>query len=409
MATFSPFNAVIPSPERASDVASLPYDVMSNKEALDMVRGNPLSFVRVTRSEVDLPADVSPYSRIVYQQARENYISLKETVPMPKDSVSAFYVYQLEMNGRRQTGVAACAAVDEYDDNVIKKHEKTRQQKEDDRTQHILTVGAQTGPVFLTYRDTDDVREIVRKVRETPPLFSFVAEDGVTHSVWRVERFHTQPLEDAFAAVPCFYIADGHHRAASASRARAACRAKNQGHTGKEDYNFFLAVAFPATELTILPYNRVVSGLNGYGPDALLQDIGHRADIGPASTPEPKEAGVVHMYLNGQWWRVAFPAPDPDLTAAEKLDASILQNTILHPLLGINDPRINDRIDFIGGIRGTRELEERVDAGDADIAFSMYPTTVEQLMAISDAGDIMPPKSTWFEPKLRDGLLVHDI
>ena len=409
MAAVFPFAAVMPAPEKARQVASPPYDVVSAQEAAQLVAGNPYAFLRVGRAEIELPADVDPYEEVVYRQAKANYQRLTREAPLLADPQPAFYVYSLVMNGYRQTGVVATPAVDDYDTGVIKKHEKTRQQKEDDRTRHILALRSQTGPVFLTYRDTDAIDAIVEPVMKSKPMFDFEAVDGIRHTGWRLPESNTNALRQAFGAVPALYIADGHHRAASASRTRDALRKQNPNHTGNEEYNRFLAVIFPASQLRILPYNRVVADLNGNTPEALLKAIADVADIEKTHEPEPPAHGSVGMYLQDQWYRLTFPADRENQSAVDRLDVSRLQEKVLNPLLDIRDPRTSSRVDFVGGIRGTDELEKRVREGNAAVAFSMFPTTVEELMQISDAGQIMPPKSTWFEPKLRDGLFVHNI
>lgn len=408
MALVYPFAAVMPAPGRAADVATLPYDVMNRSEAAAMAAGKPDSFLRVTRSEIDLPEDVSPYADAVYAKAKENWLALRQNT-LVQDSKPAYYVYSLVMKGRRQTGVVAAAAVDDYDRNVIRKHEKTRKEKEDDRTRHISTLRAQTGPVFLTYRDSDAINAIVVKTMQGTPLFDFTASDGVRHSGWRVSDDACAALQNAFAKVPLLYIADGHHRAASASRTRALLA--SQGQIGSADR--FLTVIFPAGQLQILPYNRLVFDLNGRSDEQFLSDIKAVCTVSQASQAsqaEPAGAGLVHMFFQKRWWTLDLRAKVAAATTAiDKLDVSILQANILQPILGIDDPRTSQRIDFVGGIRGTGELEKCVNSGEAKVAFAMTATTVEQLMAIADADAIMPPKSTWFEPKLRDGLFVHSI
>jgi uncharacterized protein (DUF1015 family) len=409
MADVFPFAAVMPPAEAAPLVASPPYDVVNAEEAAALAADNPLAFLRVGRAEIELPADTDPYAPEVYKKAKANYERLKREAPLTPDSAPAYYVYSLVMNGHRQTGIVATPAVDDYDSDIIKKHEKTRQAKEDDRTRHILTLRSQTGPVFLTYRDSDAIDAIVATTMDTAPLFDFTADDGIRHTGWRVPEAAAQALRDAFAAVPCLYIADGHHRAASASRTRATLREQNPTHTGDEEYNRFLAVIFPASQLRILPYNRVVADLNGRSAEDFLSALEDVLHIEPAPQPEPPESGMVGMYLGGAWYLLTFPEMAGDVPAVERLDVSRLQNTVLAPMLGIDDPRTSSRIDFVGGIRGSAELERLVDQGKGKVAFAMFPTTVDELMAISDAQDIMPPKSTWFEPKLRDGLFCHDI
>ena len=389
----------MPSKADAPRVATLPYDVMNRDEAASMAAGNPLSFLHVTRSEIDLPADTNPYAPEVYEKAAQNWRALRNS-RLAKDAVPAFYIYSLVMNGRRQTGIVATPTVQDYDNAIILKHEKTRKEKEDDRTRHISTLRAQTGPVFLTYKDSPAIDAIVTKTMTTAPLFDFTAEDGIQHTGWRIADDDTETLQQAFAQIPNLYIADGHHRAASASRAYAALK------DGESDR--FLAVIFPASQLKILPYNRVVFDLNGMDEKQFLDAVCARMAVEPAASATPEAIGDVRMYLSGKWWKLTLPAL-ASANAIDALDVSRLQNTILAPLLAIDDPRTSKRIDFVGGIRGTGELEKRVNSGEAKVAFSMFATTLDQLMAIADAGGIMPPKSTWFEPKLRDGLFVHEI
>ena len=385
----------------------MPYDVVDREEAAALAQGNPLSFLRVSRAEIDLPPGQNPYGDEVYAQAASNYKKLLDDGQLTQEAQPCVYVYQLQMGDQVQTGVAASYAVDEYDADKIKKHEKTRREKEDDRTRHIVTLRAQTGPVFLTYRGRPAIDQLVEKVIQTEPLYNLTAADGVRHTLWRVTE--TQALVDAFAQVPELYIADGHHRAASASRTRAQLKQEaGSAWTGVEAGNFFLAVAFPADQLRILPYNRVIKDLNGHSPTDFLEKLGAICQVSQGADPSPKKRGQVSMYLGGQWYGLELKVPVEAKSPSEKLDVAILQAQVLDPLLGIADPRTDKRIDFVGGIRGTGQLEKRVQAGEA-VAFSMYPTSLEELMAISDADEIMPPKSTWFEPKLRDALLIHQV
>lgn len=390
----------MPSKNQASQIATLPYDVMNRQEAAAMAAGNPLSFLHITRSEIDLPMDVQPYDPQVYRKAAENWQELRDG-RLAKDAVPAFYIYSLVMDGRRQTGVVATPLVADYDENRILKHEKTRKEKEDDRTRHISTLRAQTGPVFLTYRDSEAIDAIVDKTMKNAPLFDFTSEDGISHTGWRVADDDTEALAQAFENVPKLYIADGHHRAASASRTHAAM--PDEGETDR-----FLAVIFPAGQLKILAYNRLVFDLNGLTPEDFMAAVSKVAEPVETGNPIPEKQGQVCMFFQGKWWRMELPV-DPKASTIDSLDVSRLQNLILSPILGIEDPRTSKRIDFVGGIRGTGELEKRVNSGEGKVAFSMYPTTLDQLMAIADQGGIMPPKSTWFEPKLRDGLFVHEI
>lgn len=403
MAAVRPFRALRPARERAAAVSSVPYDVVSTEEARQLASGNPLSFLHVTRSEVDLPPGVDPYSSKVYEKARDNFASLRERAPMIQDDEPALYFYRLRMGGHEQTGIAACFSVDEYERDVIKKHERTRRDKEDDRTRHIVELRAQTGVVFLTYKSSDEVDRLCRAVTADAPLYDFQAGDGVQHTVWRVAARDTARLVDAFAAMPSLYIADGHHRAASAARVRAELSQK--GGSGEADA--FIAVAFPDDQVQILPYNRLVADLHGSSPEDFLDRLRTRVRVRDGG-PRPSRKGEVSMYLAGRWYALDLSNAEPaDASRASSLDVALLQQHVLEPLLGIGDVRTDKRIDFVGGARGTAALEKAVTGGRAAVAFSMHPVTIEDLMSIADEGGIMPPKSTWFEPKLRDGLLVH--
>lgn len=398
------FQGLRPKPGNAATVASLPYDVVNTEEARELASGNPHSFLHVVRAEIDLPEDTDPYSPLVYATAKKNLQALQDNGVIERESEPCLYVYQQKMGDHVQRGVVAVCHIEDYENNLIKKHEKTRQAKEDDRTRLNRALGAHPGPVFLTYEDEAKINELVASVVATQPLADFVAVDGVGHTVWRIPG--GKDFVDAFKAVPVFYVADGHHRSASAARVGKELRDANPNHTGDEDYNWFLTVLFPATELKVLPYNRLVLDLNGHGPEDFLAQIKNVCPVTEGATPSPSDIGQVSMYFQGKWYGLdltGLAASDP----ISQLDVSKLQDYILTPILAIDDPRTSDRIEFIGGIRGTKELIKRVDKGDGPIAFSMYPVTVEQLMAIADAGQIMPPKSTWFEPKLRSGLFVH--
>jgi uncharacterized protein (DUF1015 family) len=398
------FQGLIPRADQVAEVAAVPYDVVDTKEARALAVGHPNNLIRVDRAEIDLPDDTNPYADIVYATAQANFQRLIAEGILVRESAPCLYLYQQEMAGRRQTGIVAACAVSDYDQNIIRKHEKTRQVKEDDRTRLVDTLSAHTGPIFLTFRDVPEIQAEIDRVLLETPLSEFTAEDGVVHRMWRVSA--PEALEQAFAKVPLSYVADGHHRSASAWRVGMARAKANAQHTGQEDYNYFLGVLFPASHLAILPYNRVVKDLNGLSPEALLAKVEGLFTVQPASSPSPSAPGQVNMYLAGKWHSLSWDA------AAEKdpvksLDVSVLQDRLLEPVLGIDDPRTNERIDFVGGIRGTAELEQRVQSGRAAVAFSMYPVTVDQLMAIADADQIMPPKSTWFEPKLRSGLVIQ--
>lgn len=407
MATIRAFRALRPKPEKAPAVSAVPYDVVNTLEARALAAGNPLSFLHVSRPEIDLPDGIDIHSAEVYAKAAENFEKLKDEAPLFIEDSPSLYVYRLCMGEHTQTGIAGCCSIDEYDADIVRKHERTRKDKEDDRTRHMLSLRAQTGPVFLTYRGTDEINDLVIRAQQEEPLYDFTAPDGVTHIIWRVGADDRDRLIEAFRSVPRVYIADGHHRAASASRARAELRT-NPDHDGGEEYNFFLTVLFPADQLQILAYNRVVKELNGMSESRFLSELSEKFDIAEASSPSPTQKSAIGMYIGGRWHTLTLPAgTTTPIDPISSLDVSVLQERVLDPLLGIADVRTDRRIDFVGGIRGTAALEEMVNDGRAAVAFSLYPVTVDELMAIADANEIMPPKSTWFEPKLRDGLLSH--
>lgn len=408
MAVIRPFRALRPPTERAQAVASVPYDVVNTEEARALANGNPLSFLHVSRPEIDLAEGTDIYSDAVYRKAVENFEKLIATCPLQEEAEPSLYLYRLIMGDHEQVGIFACCSIDEYDNDTIRKHERTRRDKEDDRTRHMVMLRAQTGPVFLTYRGRSEIDEQVSAAINASPLYDITAEDGVRHTIWRLTQ--TDKLVNSFGAVPLLYIADGHHRAASASRARAQLREQSFTHTGQEDYNYFLTVIFPDSQVRILAYNRTVRDLNGLSKEEFLDAIRRQFSITENARPAPAQRGRWSMYLDGKWYGLEL-APDTTRPAGvvESLDVSLLQDRLLDPVLGIRDVRTDKRIDFVGGLRGTKELERLVDEGKAAVAFSLYPTTVEQLLMVSDANQIMPPKSTWFEPKLRDGLLIHTI
>lgn len=378
---------------------------MSTDEARQLAAANPLSFLHVTRSEIDLPAGADPYAAEVYAKAKAALEALRASAPLVEEEELSLYFYRLRMGGHEQTGLAACFSVDEYERDVIKKHERTRRDKEDDRTRHIIELRAQTGVVFLTYKASDAVDRLSRAVTSEAPLYDFRADDGVHHTIWRVGGREATALVDAFTRIPALYIADGHHRAASAARARQELR--KQGHAGGADT--FIAVAFPDDQMQILPYNRTVKDLAGRTAPEFLEALRQVVPVREGgATPEGK--GQVSMFLDGRWYALDLrKAPPEDASRASALDVALLQHHVLGPLLNIGDVRTDKRIDFVGGARGTAALEKAVSSRQAAVAFSMHPVTIEDLMAISDEGGIMPPKSTWFEPKLRDGLLIHTI
>lgn len=420
-----PFAAVRPTASVADQVAALPYDVYNRVEAVAAVDGEPLSFLNIDRPETQFSADVDMYAPEVYAKARELFDARRADGTFVTEPAPCFYLYELTMNERSQTGVVACCAIDDYLENVIKKHENTLEKKELDRIRHIDALDAQTGPIFLTYRDSDAIDILVASVKKTAPLYDFAGEDGVTHRVWRMAAASEETacsqayagLVAAFAKVPCAYIADGHHRAASAVKVGLARREANPGYDGTEEFNYFMSVLFPASQLSILAYNRVVRDLNGLTKDEFLNALA--GENGPfeiihkqESQLEPIDKGAVGMYLDREWYGLGvkpeFESSDP----VEGLDVSILQEKVLAPILGIGDPRTDERIEFVGGIRGLRELERKVNRIDARgdgpaVAFAMFPTSIDELLDVADAGRLMPPKSTWFEPKLRSGLFAH--
>ena len=410
MAVIKPFRALRPSLESAAQVASVPYDVVNTEEARALAAENPLSFLHVSRPEIGLPEGTDIYSDPVYGKAAENFERLKKAAPLETEETESLYLYRLIMDGREQIGIVASCSVEEYDKDLIRKHERTRRDKEDDRTRHILVLRAQTGPVFLTYRASRAIDDMVLETTISEALYDFTAEDGIQHTIWRVPD--AVRFVEAFREVPFLYIADGHHRAASASRARAELREQSFAFTGDEEYNYFLAVIFPSNQLQILPYNRVVRDLNGMSEEEFLAAVREKFRISDWGKPSPEARGQWSMYLNGHWYGLTLAEDAASASSSDpvaSLDVSLLQDQLLDPVLGIKDVRTDKRIDFVGGMRGTEELERLVNEGKAAVAFSMYPTSMDDLLRVSDAGSIMPPKSTWFEPKLRDGLLIHTI
>lgn len=404
MLRLKPFRGLRPAPELVSEVACVPYDVVDASEAAELARGHPNTLLNVDRAEITLPPGTDPYSDVVYAKARENFLRLQETGALIREPEPVIYLYQQTMGSHVQTGIAAVCRIEDYEIDVIKKHEKTRKDKEDDRTRLIGTLSADTGPVFLTYRDAPTIDSEVADITKSAPLYDFTAPDGIQHTVWRVAS--DASLVRAFLDVSVAYVADGHHRTASACRVGRERRLANPDHTGDEDYNWFLAVLFPASQLQILPYNRAVKDLNGLDREGFLDRVSQAFTLSHDASPLPDKTGDIRMYFEGAWLGLRWH-PGTGADPISRLDVSALQDRLLAPILGIDDPRTSKRIDFIGGIRGTSELITLVDSGAAAVAFSMYPTTVEQLMAIADAGQIMPPKSTWFEPKLRSGLFIH--
>ncbi|MBE6674709.1 MAG: DUF1015 domain-containing protein [Ruminococcaceae bacterium] len=414
MITVKPFFALRPSKELAHKCAALPYDVMSSREAREMVKGDPYTFLRVDRAEVNLPLDTDIYSDIVYQTAKATLDKMENDGVYINDTERKYYFYRQIMNGHSQTGIVGCASIDDYLENRIKKHEFTRADKEIDRIRHVDTVSAHTGPIFLTYKDSSVLDEIIEKQTQGAPIYDFVAEDGVRHTVWTTDGENTDKMiENAFSSLDALYIADGHHRCASAVKVGLKRREENKNHTGNEEYNFFLSVIFPSKSLAILDYNRLLKDLNGYSARELLsiiqEKVGDVCEFDGEGPYKPTQKHTVGIYLEGKWYAVKF---HKEICKAEKavdrLDCAILQKHLLSAILGIDDPRSDKRIDFAGGIRGLEYLEKRCQE-DMKMAISMYPTSLDDLMAVADNGDVMPPKSTWFEPKLRSGLLIHKI
>ncbi|MPY88562.1 MAG: DUF1015 family protein [Luteitalea sp.] len=405
MAVIRPFRALRPRPELTAKVAAVPYDVVNREEARALAADNDLSFLHVSRAEIDLPLDVDPYDGAVYERARVNFDRLRKT-SLVEEQHPAIYFYRLRMGAHEQTGLAACYAIEEYNQDLIKKHEKTRPDKEDDRTRHMTILRAQTGPVLLTYRARPCIDVLRARVCAREPLYDFVAEDGIAHTVWRAAPDDCEALISAFDDVPELYIADGHHRAASAARAHTELSAEA---STVGEHAWFLAVAFPDDEVQILPYHRAVKSLSGMTKTEFLEALAACGTLEPG-LPSPSRKGQCAVYVDGCWRTLTLrPRVGASADPTATLDASVLQETVLEPVLKIGDPRTDTRLDFVGGIRGTAELERLVQSGRAAAAFSMFPVTVAELMSIADAGAIMPPKSTWFEPKLRDGLLVHAI
>jgi uncharacterized protein (DUF1015 family) len=408
MNLIQPFAALRPAPGRANDVVAPPYDVLSTEEARERASGRPWSFLHISKPEIDLPAGTNPYAPEVYAKGAENLQAMIQAGVLARDPAPCYYAYRIVMGSHTQTGIVAAASVADYDTNRIRKHEFTRPDKEDDRVRQIDALDAQTGPVLLAYPAAPEVDAILAEAAAGTPD-SDAELDGVRHTLWVIRDPVIQArITAAFNAMPALYIADGHHRSASASRIAAARRAANPGHTGSEPYNFFLSVVFPAHQMRILDYNRVIADLNGLSAQAFLERVGVAFGVEPAaSAVKPERPGVFGMYLDGKWYRLSIR---PELIPADpvgRLDVSLLQNNLIAPILGITDPRRDKRIDFVGGIRGLPELEKRVNSGEMALAFALHPTRMEDLMAVADANEVMPPKSTWFEPKLADGLASH--
>lgn len=410
MALIKPFRALRPPKALAEKVASLPYDVMDTAEAMAMASGNPHSFLRISRAEIDLPADVDIHSEPVYQKGHENLMAFISQGTLVQDASDCYYVYRQTMGSLTQVGLVVCAGVDDYQSGVIKKHELTRADKEEDRVRHIDVLDANDEPVFYTFRRNGEVSGILEQVTAGEPEYDFVTDDGVGHTLWVIREQGTiDRLTALVADIPVLYVADGHHRSAAASRVRDLRQARNPEHTGQEEYNYFLTVIFPSDQLHIMPYNRVVKDLNGQTVAEFMARVAKEFDVTPVAAPlVPGERHRFGMYLAGTWYELqareeSFPADDP----VASLDVSILQDNLLNPILGVRNPRTDQRIHFVGGIRGVDELTRLVDGGAYQVAFSLFPTSIDELMVLADADKIMPPKSTWFEPKLRSGLFVH--
>lgn len=415
MAVFKPFKAIRPLPEYAAAIASPPYDVMDSDEARVLAAKYPLSYIHVEKPEVDLPHEIDLYDDRVYAKARENLDSYVSRGLMKQDGTPMFYVYRQVMDGRPQVGLVGLASVDEYMDGTIKKHELTRADKEADRIRHVDTCDAHASPVFFTYRHRDDIDATVAKVMEnTAPVYDFVSDDGIGHTLWLMDApADIAIIEGAFAQLPYLYVADGHHRTASAAKVGLLRRERNPNYTGEEEFNHFMTVIFPDNQLKIFDYNRAVKDLYGNTKEEFMDKVSQKFEITPIQAKGPYRPEKLHqvgMYIDGKWYCItARPGTWNEASVVDSLDVSILQSNLLAPILGIEDPRRDNRIDFIGGIRGLEELERRVDSGRAVVAFAMHPTSMDELIGIADAGEIMPPKSTWFEPKLRSGLFIHPL
>lgn len=411
MADIRPFLCIRPREDEAAEIAALPYDVYNREEAKKAVEGHDKSFLRIDRAETQFDDSVDTYAPEVYKKAHDMLWDMVAEGDFVKEEKPCYYIYELTMDGRVQTGITACASIDDYQNQVIKKHENTRADKEQDRINHVNICDAQTGPIFLAYRSNDAINAVVEKVKKTAPLYDFVAEDGIGHRVYRIaEAEDIATIEEAFAKIKEIYIADGHHRAASAVKVGLMRRAEHPDYDGTEEFNYFLSVLFPDDQLMIMDYNRVVKDLNGMTEEEFL---GKMKDLFEVGAPQkeavhPAEKGTFSMYLGDNWYACRMKKADLSSDPVDGLDVSILQNVLLHPVLGIEDPKTDKRIDFVGGIRGLEELERRVHS-DCKVAFAMYPTSIGELFAVADAGRLMPPKSTWFEPKLRSGIFVHKL
>lgn len=411
MAKIRPFEALRPREDVASKVAALPYDVYNREEALEEVKKEPLSFLKVDRAETQFPEDYNPYAPEVYEKARDILKAMFEEGIIIREEKPCYYIYELTMNGRAQTGLVGCASIDDYLNDVIKKHELTREDKELDRINHVDVCNAQTGPIFLAYRSHGVINEVTERIKQEKPLYDFTAPDGVKHTVWVISGDQDQEnIAASFTDIQSIYIADGHHRTASAVKVGLKRREEHPNYTGEEEFNYFLSVLFPHDQLMILDYNRVVKDLNGLSKDEFFLEINKAFDLEElGNNPyKPTEKGTFGMYLEGSWYKLTARKAIRSTDPVEGLDVSLLQNHLLTPILQIKDIRTDKRIDFVGGIRGLKELEKRANS-DMKCAFSLYPTSIQELFNVSDAGKLMPPKSTWFEPKLRSGLFIHEL
>ncbi len=409
MATIKPFRAIRPSREKAGKIAALPYDVYNRREAKEEVKRNPESFLKIDRAETQLGDEIDTYAKEVYQKAHDTLWDMVEKGAFVKEETSCYYIYELTMDGRTQTGLAACASIDDYEQGVIKKHENTRAEKEQDRISHVDICNAQTGPIFLAYRSNPTINDVVCMIKKKESLYDFVSEDGIRHRVWVIsEPAQIRTVEEAFASVGEIYISDGHHRAASAVKVGQMRREANPDYNGEEEFNFFLSVLFPDEQLMIMDYNRVIKDLNGMSATAFLDKVSEifQVELLKEQDVKPGKKGEFSMYLEGNWYKCSILPKDCSEDPVEGLDVSLLQKKLFSPVLGITDPKTDSRIDFVGGIRGTKELERRCQT-DCAAAFAMFPTSIQELFAVADAGLLMPPKSTWFEPKLRSGIFIH--
>lgn len=410
MAKIKPFLCIRPAEGKAAKIAALPYDVYNRKEAKEAVAKNPDSFLKIDRAETQFDDSVDTYDECVYQKAHDLLWDMVKQGDFIQEEKRCYYIYELTMAGRVQTGIVACASIDDYADGMIKKHENTRAEKEADRIHHVDSCNAQTGPIFLAYRANAVIREVVRAAKEQKALYDFVSEDGIRHRVFRISKdTEIAKIEDSFAKIGEIYIADGHHRAASAVKVGFMRREQNPGYTGEEEFNYFLSVLFPDEELMIMDYNRVVKDLGTNTAESFLEKVRQIFEVEELKeAANPKEKGTISMYLSGTWYALSIREQDKNADPVEGLDVSLLQKLLLEPKLGILDPKTDERIDFVGGIRGLKELERRVNE-DCAVAFAMYPTSIQELFAVADADKLMPPKSTWFEPKLRSGLFIHSL